>query len=203
MDIISLGVETRNEIGKGPARRHRRSGRIPVVVYRAGELPINLTVDPAELDLKLRKIGNRNTLIRVEAGGTERLCLLKEVQRHPLSHRLLHADFYEVRKDTPVEVNVRVETTGRSIGTRKGGRINLVRGHLMVRCLPEAIPACLELDVTNLDLGDSIRVADIVPPTGVQILFEQNFNVVVVSGIIAEEDDAPAAGGEASAASDK
>lgn len=203
MEIIDIGVEARIASGKGAARRTRRGGRIPAVVYRAGEEPINLSIDPAELELKMRKSGNRNAILRVLVDGSERLCLLKDIQRHPLNRRILHCDLYEVRKDMPVEVEVRVELMGRAIGARKGGIVNLVRSRLKVRCLPEAIPASVQLDVTELDVGGHIRVSEVQPPAGTQLLFERDFNVVVVTGALAEESEAPAEAAPAAAPATK
>ena len=203
MEIIDIGVKPRDERGKGPARRVRRTGRIPAVVYRAGNEPVQLSVDPTELELKMRKSGNRNALLRVQVEGSERLCLLKDIQRHPLSRKLLPVDLYEVRKDAAVEVGVKVTLVGRATGTRKGGLISLVRPRLMIRCLPEAIPATIDLDVTNLDLGDHIRVSEIVPPAGTRILYDQDFNVVVLSGVVTEESEGTAVAARAVAAVDK
>ena len=123
MEAINLGVEPRTGSGKGSARKVRSGGRIPAVVYRAGGEPIEVALDPSEIEYAMRRTGNRNTLFRLEVGGVSRVCLVKEAQRHPTSRRLLHVDFYEVRADEPVVVKVRLEPTGRAAGTRKGGAV--------------------------------------------------------------------------------
>jgi len=186
MEAINLGVEPRTGSGKGAARKVRAGGRIPAIVYRQGEPPLELTLDPAEIELAMRRSANRNTLFRMVLGGSERICLVKEVQRHPLSRRLLHLDFYEVRADEPVVVKVRLDPTGRAVGTRKGGLLKVVRPWLEVRCLPGDIPVTIPVDVSDLDVGQFVRIGSLQPPPGTTLLYDSNFNVGGVSGRGAE-----------------
>jgi large subunit ribosomal protein L25 len=193
MEVINLNVEAREGRGKGPTRRLRATGRVPAIVYRGGQEPTAISIDPSELELTLRRTGNRNTLFTLPAGGRDRLCLIKEVQHHPISRKILHVDFYEVASDEAVVVDVRVEASGKCIGVKKGGLLRSLVRTLKVRCLPGVIPTVIEVDVTDVDLGKSVRVAEVKAPDGVQLLFDVNFNVFMVSGREEEEGEAPVA----------
>jgi large subunit ribosomal protein L25 len=192
MEVINLNVEARSGRGKGPTRRLRATGRVPAIVYRGGLEPTAISIDPAELELTLRRTGNRNTLFTLPVGGKDRLCLIREVQHHPISRKILHVDFYEVASDEPVVVDVRVEPSGKCIGVKKGGLLRALVRNFKVKCLPGVIPAVIEVDVTDLDMGKSIRVADVVAPLGVHLLYDVNFNVFMVSGREEGEGEAPA-----------
>ncbi|MBN1336310.1 MAG: 50S ribosomal protein L25 [Deltaproteobacteria bacterium] len=190
MEAINLGVEPRTGSGKGAARKVRKGGRIPAVVYRSGQDPLELTVEPSEIELAMRRTANRNTLFRFVLASTERICLVKEVQRHPVSRRLLHVDFYEVRADEPVVVKVRLDPVGRAAGTRKGGVLKIVRPWLDVRCLPGDIPTTIPVDVNELEVGQFVRIGSLEPPDGTTLLYDTNFHVVGVSGRGADEETA-------------
>ena len=196
MEVINIAVEPRSDHGKGAARKLRRSGLIPAVIYRGGKPPVSLAVDAVDLELKIRRTGNRNTLVRVNIDGEDRICLIKSTQRHPLSRQLLHVDFYEVKQGETVIVKVHVVPVGRAEGTRVGGRLKLLHRWLDVRCLPDAIPASIEVDVTPLDVGDFIRVAEIETPPGVEVIYDANFNVVAVAGKIMEDEEKEGEGEE-------
>ncbi len=189
MDAIKLAVEPRTETGKGAARKLRRAGLVPAVLYRDGAEPALFGVNPKELDLSLRRTANRNTLFSLEIGGQTRACLIKEFQRHPVSRRFLHVDFYEVLEDSELVVAVRVEPVGRAEGTKLGGTMQVLRRTLDVRCLPADIPESIKVDVTPLEVGDLIRVSAIEPPAKATLLFEIDFNVVTVVGKRVEEEE--------------
>ncbi len=209
MQATKLAVEPRTATGKGGARKLRRSGRVPAVLYRDGTVPTLFSLDPDEFELTLRREGNRNMLFEVSLDGQTRVCIIKDFQRHPVSRVLRHIDFYEVLADKPLVVNVRIEPMGRAEGTRLGGTLNMLRRSLEVLCLPGDIPVSLQVDVTPLNVGDFIAVAEIEVPPSATILCEGNFNVVTVLGKRHEEEeeeeegeeaeDAEGADGEASA----
>ncbi len=188
METISLRAEPRTSVGKGAARKLRQTGKAPALLYRGGNKPTMLAIDPVELEVKLRRTGNRNALLRVETVGGERLCIVKAIQRHPLTRRLLHVDFYEVQEDKPVEVMIRVEAVGRSIGVKKGGQIRILRPWLKARCIPSKIPAAIAIDVTDLDIGHMARVDQVAVPDGVELVFDSPFNVLAIGGRAYEEE---------------
>jgi large subunit ribosomal protein L25 len=182
MQVIKLAVEPRTETGKGAARKLRRTGMVPGVLYRDGNEPLMFAFDAEELESSLRKRGDRNALIEVAVEGDKRICLIKDFQRHPLSRRIRHMDFYEVLEDRMMVVKVRVEPLGTAAGTKLGGQLNVLRRTLDVRCLPIHIPTSITFDVSELEVGDFVRVAQIEVPDNTTILYESNFNVLSVEG---------------------
>lgn len=197
MESISLNATVREDFGKGAARKFRRKGLLPVVVYREGSGALPLTIASDELEAIFRKTQNRNTLIKLEAGKDSRVCLVKEVQRHPVSQQLWHVDFYEVSESETVEVIVKVTTVGTAIGTKMGGKLRIVRRTVKVVCKPEDIPAQVELDVSSLNVGDILRVSAVEPPSGCKIVYNHDFNIVTVVGKRGAKAAAEAAAAEA------
>jgi large subunit ribosomal protein L25 len=107
--------------------------------------------------------------------------MVKELQSHPLSGELIHVDFYEFKEDEKIRVSVPVVITGKSAGVEVGGLLQIVRRELEVLCLPMEMPESIEIDVTNLEIGDSVHVDDISAEKGVEILADVNFTVVTVT----------------------
>lgn len=207
MQVIKLAVEPRTDTGKGAARKLRRSGMVPAVLYRGGRDPVMFSFDPDEFEIALRRDGNRNSLFGIDIDGTERVCLIKDFQRHPVSRRLRHMDFYEVLPDVELVVKVRVEPLGIAVGTKLGGTLNVLRRTLDVRCLPAHIPASITVDVTHLEVNDFIRVTEMRAPENAEIVFESNFNVISVLGKrfedeLEEDEDEEEGEGEEGEASD-
>jgi len=188
MQSINIETNARSEYGKGAVRRLRRTGFTPAVIYRAGNVPISIAVDPTVLQLGFTRTGDRNTLVKLDVDGNEHVCLVKEVQRHPVQRTILHVDFYELRMDEELEVKVKVVPEGRAIGEELGGRISLLARSVDVRCLPENIPGELLVDVTKLDVGDVVTVAQLTSPDGATLLFEEDYNVLVCLGRPLEEE---------------
>jgi large subunit ribosomal protein L25 len=182
MSTIDMSVAVREETGKGVARKLRRSGVVPAVIYRGGNEPTMITVNPRALTLAFERSGNPNTLVKLDVNGTSFTCLVREVQRHPVSGVIRHVDFYEVKEDEEITVTVPVKTVGRAAGVAMGGALRLVRRELNVRCLPSNIPAVIEADVTPLEIGKFLKVNQIPNPEGVEILFDEKgiFNIATV-----------------------
>jgi len=191
---FSLGVELRERQGKGVARKLRAIGRIPGICYRRNAEPISISLDPQELDRLLRKASaGINTLIDLKvAGGGDfdgRQVLVKELQRHPISGAYLHADLYAVDLQQTIHVSVPVHIKGSAIGvTLGGGILDHAMRELDVECLPNAIPEEIAVDVSALEIGDSIHVRDLEIPAGVEILNDPDVSIVsVVAPALAEE----------------
>jgi large subunit ribosomal protein L25 len=163
-----LEAAARDSFGKNEARRTRREGRVPAVVYgAAGEgasreaTPIS--VDPRALMKILHSESGANTLIslKLAAGGDARV-LIKEYQLDPVTHAVLHADFYRVRMDRTIHVTIPVTVKGEPKGVKQqGGILEFIRREIEVECLPADIPEHVELDVTELMLHQGLRVRDI------------------------------------------
>ncbi len=208
MEAIELKACIRTESGKGPARRFRRDGVIPAVFYGRGDQATHLTVNAADL-LKIVKKKKENIFIKLLIDGEkpqEKLSLMKELQVEPLSRRFQHADFFEIRMDRKLTLDVPLHFTGIPVGVTNGGELQHLKRELKVSCLPDALPDFIEVDVSGLDIGHSIKVQDVVVPAGIAVLDPGDVGVAMVAVVKVsvpqaepEEGAAPAEGGEAPA----
>ena len=190
MADYQLEIQLRDSRGKGAARKMRAAGRIPAICYGRGE-PVSLSLDPRMLDRLLHTSdAGMNTLIdlRGDASIEGRTVLLKEVQRDPVSGAALHADLYTLDLTRTVEVSVPLHLTGKAPGVELGGILDQALRELELECLPTAIPREILVDVSSLDIGDSLHVRDIALPEGVELISEPELSVVsVVAPTVAEE----------------
>jgi large subunit ribosomal protein L25 len=133
----------------------------------------------------LRDMGEESKLIRLVIGSDQdqqvRQALIREVQTHPVRRRFLHVDFYEVPLDHPILVDVPIVLDGDSIGEKKGGVVNLIRRTLSVRCLPGEIPERVHIDISGMDLGSSVRVADLIGRVPFELMDDKNTAVVAIA----------------------
>jgi large subunit ribosomal protein L25 len=190
MEIVSVTVEKRSEAGKGPARRSRYAGKVPGVFYGPNQKDaLMLQLDEKEFAKKIAVLEG-SALIQFDSPNAElnsRMVLLREVQSHPVSGAVLHADFYEVDLKKKLEVTVALHFTGKPIGVEAGGILQPIVREITVECLPTEIPAFIEVDVAALGIHDSIHAADVKLPPGIEAVFETNFTVVTVSPPTVEE----------------
>ncbi len=173
MENVQLRVETRQTTGKERAAQMRRAGKVPAVFYGAGRAATSLSVDAKEFRLQLLKIQGA-PLLKLASSAPEvndKLVLLKEVQRHPVTSAFLHADFFEVDESKPLQTSIPVHIVGRAKGVTAGGTLQTMVREIAVECLPRDLPPAVEVDVTELDVNDAIRIADLSLPEqlGVQI----------------------------------
>jgi large subunit ribosomal protein L25 len=169
MDAI-LEATLRESFGKNEARRTRRDGRVPAVVYGASaegdkREATAIAVDPRALLKILHSESGANTLIGLKlGGGGDARVLIKEYQLDPVTHAVLHADFYRVRMDRTIQVTIPVTAKGEPKGVKQqGGVLEFIRREIEIECLPADIPENIEMDVTELMLHQGVRVRDIVP----------------------------------------
>jgi large subunit ribosomal protein L25 len=190
MDQIVVESSVREATGKGSNRKLRRSGKIPAVLYGHKNESVSLEVDPKDIFKILHSDSGENTIFGLNVPGRERLnCLIKEYQLEPVSHILLHADFYEVAMDEALEVKVPLETEGEAYGVKsEGGLMDIVHRELHVECLPGDIPESIVVYVTNLKIGDMIRVRDLVISDKIKILDDPETVVVAIEHPRAEEE---------------
>ena len=194
MADIVVAAENRTETGKNVNRRLRTRGLIPGVLYGAKKEPVPLAVSPKEITSILRSKTGENTLFDLEIGGSRRKVILKEFQVEPVKGSLLHADFYEVALDKPIEVSVHIEVVGTPVGVKvQGGLLDHVTREVEVSCLPADIPEKISVDVSELELGKAIRVADLKVPDKVTMLSDAELVVVHVVAPRAEEEAVAAA----------
>jgi large subunit ribosomal protein L25 len=182
MKAETISAETRSSFGKGAARKIRAAGSIPALVYRGGADAAHITIKPAEIERVFRKSMNRNMLIEIDVGGSKRICLVKDVQRHPLSQKIMHIDFYEVNADDDVRVEVNVKPVGTAVGVRMGGRLRTLRRTVDVVCKPGNIPAVVTADVAGVEIGRFLKLSDITAPEGTQFPYAYDFNLYTVVG---------------------
>ncbi len=193
MEAILEAVR-RDTFGKNEGNRLRMKGQIPATVYGgADKQPESLSVDPKELSRLLHSKSGANTLIslKIDGGGATQV-LVKEYQLHPVSHTLLHADFYRVAMDKLIKVTVPVHLVGEAKGVKiQGGIIDFVHRELSVECLPADIPQEVAVDVTELMLYDGIRVRDV--QTGGKWKALSDADMLIVHVIAAKTEAEPAA----------
>lgn len=177
----TITARSREGRGKGAARQSRREGRIPGVLYGHGEDSVPLSVDAHELQKLVHAISIENTIVDLDMGSGEPYkVLIRELQRHPVRDEFLHIDFFHVAMDEKIQVEVPIVLVGTPTGVKnKGGVLDHQLRELEVFCLPGSIPEKIELDVSGLDIGDSIHVSDIQLPD-VEILTELDRAVVAV-----------------------
>lgn len=180
MSSIDLTATIRTEIGKGAARKTRKSGLVPATVYRDGANATLLTIDPRALQLGFEKTGNPNTLVNLKFDDTSKMCLVKEVQRHPVSGVIRHVDFYNVLDDQQITVNVPVKAVGKAKGVAMGGKLRVIRRNLTVQCRPGDIPETIQVDVTNVDVGEFLKASTIPAPQNCKFVIASDFNVATV-----------------------
>ena len=164
----TLNAEARTERGKNVARRLRRSGRVPAVVYgegdgSSGQEALAISVSPDALYGVLRSDSGVNTLIGlILDGGQPSQVLIKDYQVDPISHDFLHVDFFRVEMDKAITVTVPIELTGEAEGVKvQGGLIDFVQRDVAITCLPADIPERISVDISSLMIGDGVRVRDL------------------------------------------
>jgi large subunit ribosomal protein L25 len=194
MPLQELTIQRRQGTGKQIAKRLRRQGVVPAILY-GGAQPEPITVDPkAVLRTIVGHAGTTQLLtLKMEGDGGSRLAIIRAMQFDPVSERLLHVDLQEVSADKPITVRAAVRPVGEAVGVRDTkGILNLVLHEVTVSCLPTAIPERIDADVSALAIGDVLTIADLTVPPGVRILNDPGQAVATVSPPMAEEAAAPA-----------
>jgi len=181
MQVTKIAATTRTEHGKGACRRLRAAGQLPAVTYKKGVETRALVVSPIEVTKVLTSAHGVNSLVELDVEGKSIKAMIGEYQYHPLSRKLLHADFIEVAEDQKVDVQVPLRLTGKAKGIVLGGKLRTVFRELPLRCVVTAIPAEVTHDITELDLDDSLSAGDLVLGEGVEILLPPKRTVAVIA----------------------
>jgi large subunit ribosomal protein L25 len=168
MEQKTLSATERQGTGKGPARRLRRDGKIPAVVYGHNE-PKSIAVDAHEFTTKFHAI-SESTIIKLELDGQSHDVLIRDFQEDSINGKITHVDFLEIERGKVLRTNVGVHLTGTPVGVREGGLLESFVHEVEAECLPKDLPERLVVDITELKLGHSIHVRDIRAPEGVKIL---------------------------------
>jgi large subunit ribosomal protein L25 len=203
MKSVALKAYPRSQVQHTAVKKLRTTGRVPATIYGRMAKPQNLELNSKEFADLLNHSASENVLVDLSVetdARAKRLALVQEVQHHPLSGKVLHVDFHEISPEEKVTVQVPVETTGEAAGVKTGGGVlEHVLFKLRVRCLPKDLPEQILVDVTSLEIGQSIHLGDIKAPEGVEILGDKHISVIAVAAPRAEEEvaataAAPAAG---------
>lgn len=194
MADIALVAEPRTEQGSSASRRLRHAGHVPAVVYGHGAEPISVSVDGRSLRQAFSTSAGENVLLDLAIGSERHLVLARDLQRHPVRRTISHVDFLVVNRDEVVSAEVPLILIGEALGvTRAGGTADQTTFTLPVKAKPADIPAHIEIDITDLELGHAIRVSDLVALPGVT--FELEPETALVTGIATRASVASAAEG--------
>jgi large subunit ribosomal protein L25 len=188
-----LTAQKRILVGRNAIKKIKASGMVPGVIYGSGQEPVNLQISGRELLNLLSRASGENILVELEiVDGSEKqnaLAMIQEIQHHPLQREIVHVDFHAVSANETVSAEVPIETAGEAIGVKvSGGLLEHILRYLEVECLPRDLPQVIEVDVTNLDIGQSIHVRELNLPAGVEAMTDGEQTVVAVVEPRVEEE---------------
>ncbi|MBM4264539.1 MAG: 50S ribosomal protein L25 [Deltaproteobacteria bacterium] len=202
METLEIQADAREAGSKQKARRLRRSGKIPAVLYGPKTQPVSLELNAKEFSTRFAGLQGSH-LVRLKSAANalaEKVALVKAMQYHPLTGDVVHADLYEVDLTAKLQVHVPLHFVGKAAGVTRGGVLQPIVREIEVECLPLDIPAFFDVEVSGLDIGDSLHVEDLQMPSGVTAIFDSNFALVTVATPTVEEAPVAAAPAEGVAA---
>tara|TARA_Y100001936_G_scaffold104345_1_gene102544 strand:- start:409 stop:1095 length:687 start_codon:yes stop_codon:yes gene_type:complete len=200
-EIQTILASSRVRAGKGTARAARREGQIPAVIYGNNENPILVTLDKIQLEQEMSKNGFFIRLIDVEVEGKKHRVLPRDTQFHPVTDQPLHVDFlrYSADRKLTVEVPVQFLNENDSPGLKTGGVLNVVRHTIEISCIADSIPEMFEVDLTGLEVGDSIHASTLSLSEGVELtISDRDFTIATIAAptILTVEEDVAETDGE-------
>jgi large subunit ribosomal protein L25 len=176
----TLKAHPREGSGKGPARRLRAQGLVPAVLYGHGMAPRSLAVSGKDLIHLFHSSGGGSVIVDLDVDGDVHLALLRDVQRDHLHGRYIHVDFLVVNRDEKVRMLAEFREFGEARGVREGGVVEHHLREVEIECVPGDVPEAIEIDISELEIGDLLRVGDITPPAGVTFLTDADTPVISV-----------------------
>jgi large subunit ribosomal protein L25 len=189
LDLITLEAKPRETSGKGAARRLRQNKVIPGIVYGPKSEPVMLSLDAIGFDKIIRENGTTGLFFDLKIEGHKsKTVMLKEMQMDTFSLNYLHIDLHEIDMDTKVTVSIPVEVVGESKGVEEGGVVQIIRRELDVVCKPADTPESIQIDISDLGIGDSIHVEEIDLGDNVEIPFDVDFTVITIGAPTEEEE---------------
>jgi large subunit ribosomal protein L25 len=197
-EAIELKAWARQSTGKGGARQVRRDGRIPGIVYGDKQDPQNIALDSKAVSKQIQTGHFQSTIFTLDVEGSKIRVIPRDVQLDPVRDFPIHVDFMRLGKDALVTVDVPVHflNEGASPGLKRGGVLNVVRHDIPVRCPADRIPDHFDVDLTGIEIGDSIHISSIALPEGVTpTITDRDFTVATIAGRAAEEEAAVTAEG--------
>jgi large subunit ribosomal protein L25 len=187
---MRLDVEIRTDTGKGFARKLRGAGRLPAIFYGPETKPIMLSVDYLELEKMLKGKSAETVVLDLSINPDEKRqskkVMIKEIQRDPVTRDYLHVDFYEIAMEKELEVSIPVRLINIPVGVSEGGMLEHIRRELSVSCLPKHMVDNIEIDVSGLDIGQSLRIKDVSFPPGLRSLEDADLTIATVVALAAE-----------------
>ena len=184
MDTMQLNSEIRVQTGKGAARRLRSAGKLPAILYGAETEPMMLAMDHSELEKTLRGRAAENIIFDLTIDGEKKSqskkVMIKELQKDPVKRDYLHVDLFEISMAKELEVEIPLDLLNTPIGVDEGGILQHIRREVKAACLPEDLVDKIEVDVSGLDIGQSLHVRDISFPPGLKPLDDEDLTVVTV-----------------------
>jgi len=183
-DYMTLAAQARPRAGKGTARSTRREGRVPAVIYGNNEDPVLVTVERRTLEQELQKPGFFTRLMDVAVDGANHRVLARDLQLHPVTDAPMHVDFlrYSADRKLSVEIPVTFANEEDCPGLRVGGVLNVVRHTVEVLCTADRIPEGFSLDLTGLEIGDSVHASAVTLPDGVEFaISDRDFTIVTIA----------------------
>ena len=194
--VLSLTITPRAQTGRSASRRVRKINQIPAILYGKHTKPQTIAIDAPEFTRLLRSVAGRALIIELNhKDSTEKaLSFIQEIQRDPITDKFRHVDLQEVKADEKLEINVPISLTGEAFGVKTQGGVLETSAHtLRVRCLPKDLPPVILIDVSELKINESLKVAGLKPIAGVEFRDVPGQPIVGVLSIAAEEVAAPAA----------
>lgn len=191
---FTVNAEPRTDTGKGASRRLRRTGQIPGIVYGAHKEPTMISLKHNELSRHLEEEAFYSNLLTLKLGGNEETVVLKDLQRHPAKPLLVHADFQRVQADEKIRMHVPLHFIGedRCPGIKAGGKASHQLIDVEINCLPKDLPEFIDVDVSEMNIGDAIHLSEMKLPVGVEFPSSEGEDYIVVnihSGHIGDEDE--------------
>jgi large subunit ribosomal protein L25 len=186
MSDRSLTAQLRTETRKGAARRLRRQGRVPAVMYGHRD-PLLLSIDAREFSRKFQQI-SESTIIHLSAGGETYDVLVKDFQIDHIIERLEHIDFFEIERGRILRARVLLHYVGNPIGVREGGLQEMLVHEVDVESLPRDLPERIDVEIENLAVGHSLHVSDLLVPDGVRVLTSQDQVIVLIAHKVEEDE---------------
>jgi large subunit ribosomal protein L25 len=195
LETLQISVDAREKKHKRDAKRLLRQGKIPGILYGPKTQAIGLALDKREFSSRVADLEGSHVvrLKSASAALADKVALVKDMQHHPISGEVIHADLYEVDLTAKITVNVPLHFVGKAAGVVRGGILQPIVREIEVECLPLDIPAFFDVDVSKLDIGDSVHIEALTMPEGVSAVFESNLALVTVVPPTVEEAPAAAA----------
>jgi large subunit ribosomal protein L25 len=199
-EVTPIAAQTRQQTGKGAARATRRNGRVPAVIYGNKEETLLISLDPMDLSSQLKGPGFFARVFEIQVDKGKHRVLARDLQLDPVSDWPIHVDFMRFSADTKLNIDVQVifENEAASPGLKRGGVLNIVRHAIELVCSADNIPECISIDLSGLEIGDSVHISDVELPAGVEpTIADRDFTVATIAAPsvlkTVEEEEAEAA----------